>query len=187
MQSRSSSPADALDPAFARARRSDWVRLRTLILLRWIAIVGQIAAIFVGTRIFGLSIEPGLVYVAIGAAIITNLLATFLYPKTKRLSESELAGMLMFDMLQLSSLLALTGGLHNPFVLLILTQVAIAATALRGRCTLLVCGLAITLVTLLHRVHYPLVTAEGEILRLPDLFVFGFWAAIVVGIVFQAG
>ncbi|SPJ23198.1 sensor histidine kinase RegB [Palleronia abyssalis] len=170
----------------AFARRSDWVRLQTLVFLRWIAISGQIAALIVAKEAFNLRLETGLIWAAIGAAIITNLMATLVYPHAKRLSETELAGTLIFDMVQLSTLLALTGGLHNPFALLVLAQVAIAALALSARPTLIVCGVAVLLTTVLLFVHLPLVTMEGEILRQPPVFVAGFWVAIVIGIAFQA-
>jgi two-component system, sensor histidine kinase RegB len=121
------------DPTLAlfKSRRSNWVRLRTLIVLRWIAIAGQLGAITVAQRLFDLDLELGLCFLAIGAAITANLIAVFVYPENKRLTESEVAVMLLFDISQLSFLLYLTGGLHNPFALLILVPVTISATALR--------------------------------------------------------
>ena len=80
--------------------RSSWVRLRTLVILRWIAILGQITALVVSVRILGLDLEVGLAAMAIGASIIANLFSTFLYPETKRLSELEAMLMLLFDLLQ---------------------------------------------------------------------------------------
>ncbi|PZX18993.1 two-component system sensor histidine kinase RegB [Palleronia aestuarii] len=184
--SRLLSSSDTVDPVFAAARRSNWVRLRTLVLLRWIAIAGQLLAVVVGVQIFDLRPQIGLIYLAIGAAIITNLVAIFLFPETKRLSERELAGVLAFDMVQLTSLLALTGGLHNPFSVLILAQIAIAATTLRGRATVVLGVVAVVLVTLIDWMNMPLATHDGQVLRLPAIFLFGFWSAIVVGIIFQA-
>ncbi len=177
---------DALDPRYAFDRRANWVRVRTLALLRWIAISGQIAAVLVGHVVFGLSLALGPIGAAIGAAAITNIMAITIWPKTRRLSEAELAGTLIFDMVQLSSLLALTGGLHNPFALLILAQVAISAAALGRRQTRIVCTVAAGLITALLFVHLPLTTRSGEVLHLPDLFLAGFWTALLIGIVFQA-
>ena len=79
-------------PAFGqlfRDTRSDWVRLRTLILLRWMAITGQLAAITVADRAYGLELPLGLCYMAVGASIIANLISVFVYPENKRLSEIE--------------------------------------------------------------------------------------------------
>ena len=164
--------------------RSSWVRLRTLVILRWIAILGQITALIVSVRTLGLDIEVGLAAMAIGASIIANLFSTFLYPETKRLSELEAMLMLLFDLLQLCLLLYLTGGLNNPFALLVLAPVTIAATFLRLRDTAILGMITILILTALAAWHMPLRTVAGDILQMPDLFRFGFWVALVIGVVF---
>lgn len=164
--------------------RSSWVRLRTLVILRWIAILGQITALIVSVRTLGLDIEVGLAAMAIGASIIANLFSTFLYPETKRLSELEAMLMLLFDLLQLCLLLYLTGGLNNPFALLVLAPVTIAATFLRLRDTAILGAITILILTALAAWHMPLRTIAGDILQMPDLFRFGFWVALVIGVVF---
>ena len=108
--------------------RGDWVRLRTLTVLRWIAVTGQITAIFVAILVFRLDLSLGLILVAVGASVAANLVAILVYPRNTRLSENELLGMLLFDAAQLSALLALAGGLNNPFALLLLVPVTISAT-----------------------------------------------------------
>jgi two-component system sensor histidine kinase RegB len=164
--------------------RSSWVRLRTLVILRWIAILGQITALVVSVRILSLDLEVGLAAMAIGASIIANLFSTFLYPETKRLSELEAMLMLLFDLLQLCLLLYLTGGLNNPFALLVLAPVTIAATFLRLRDTAILGAITILILTALAAWHMPLRTIAGDILQMPDLFRFGFWVALVIGVVF---
>lgn len=164
--------------------RSSWVRLRTLVILRWIAILGQIIALVVSVRILGLDLEVGLAAMAIGASIIANLFSTFLYPETKRLSELEAMLMLLFDLLQLCLLLYLTGGLNNPFALLVLAPVTIAATFLRLRDTAILGIITILILTALAAWHIPLRSTAGDVLQMPDLFRFGFWVALVIGVVF---
>ena len=167
-----------------RQRRGNWIRLRTMILLRWIAVSGQIVAITVAQRSYNLQLEVGLCYLAIGAAIVANLVAIFVYPENKRLNEGELSVNLLFDMGQLSFLLYLTGGLHNPFALLILVSVTVAATTLQLRSSLILGAVAIILTTLLAFYYQPLRTEQGFILRMPQVFIFGFWGAIVIGVAF---
>jgi len=164
--------------------RGNWIRLRTLILLRWVAIIGQIVALIVSQYMFGLWLEFGLCYLAVGISAIGNLIAMFVFPENKRLSESENFFMVMFDLLQLAFLLYLTGGLNNPFALLVLGPVTISASVISLRPTLIVGGTAIILVTLLAQFHLPLRTSQGMVLRVPDLFVFGNWAAILIAVVF---
>ncbi|MBV1866434.1 MAG: ActS/PrrB/RegB family redox-sensitive histidine kinase [Marinosulfonomonas sp.] len=170
-----------------KERRSNWVRLRTLIILRWIAIFGQLVAIIVAQSVFKLNLDLGFCLMAVGTLIIANLIAIFVYPKNKRVTEQELTLMLLFDVTQLSALLYLTGGLHNPFALLILAPVSIAATALRTGPTIIIGVVAIALATLVLLFHLPLHDAAGTVLRMPQIFVFGFWTAILIGVVFLGG
>ncbi|KAF0676300.1 sensor histidine kinase RegB [Profundibacterium mesophilum] len=175
---------DQTSPVFAHTHRPNWVRLRTLLLLRWSAVMGQIAAVVVAQRLFGLQLEVGWTYLVIGSLVASNLVSGFVYPQNRRLSEAELTALLLFDITQLGLLLFLTGGLNNPFALLILAPATIAAAALHLRGSLLVGAVAILIVTVVTRWHFPLVTREGAIMRMPTDFIFGFWIAIMIGIVF---
>ncbi|WP_425044887.1 sensor histidine kinase RegB [Primorskyibacter sp. S87] len=163
---------------------TSWIRLRTMILLRWVAIAGQIAAITVAQQMYHLQLELGLCYLAVGISVIGNLVATFVFPENKRLSEYENFLMVLFDLLQLAFLLYLTGGLHNPFALLLLGPVTISANVMGLRSTVIIGATAIILVTLLAEFHFPLRTEQGFVLRIPDVFVFGNWAAIIIAIAF---
>ncbi|MEP2716735.1 ActS/PrrB/RegB family redox-sensitive histidine kinase [Pseudophaeobacter sp.] len=164
--------------------RSHWIRLRTLIVLRWFAIAGQLIAITVAQQLYNLQLELGLCLLAVGISVVSNILAIFVFPENKRLSEFENFLMVLFDLLQLGFLLYLTGGLHNPFALLVLAPVTISAAMMGLRSTLLIGGTAIILVTLMAEFHMPLRTAQGFILRIPDVFIFGNWTAIVIAILF---
>ena len=167
-------------------RRSNWIRLRTLIVLRWVAVIGQSVAIATAHFWYGLQLEIPLCVLAIGFSVTANLVAMFIYPANKRLSEAEAMWMLVFDLAQLAFLIYLTGGLHNPFALLLLTPVTIAATALSLNAVLIVGGAAIGLVTMVAFAYVPLRTFEGFVLRVPSIFLFGSWIAIVIGVSFLA-
>jgi two-component system sensor histidine kinase RegB len=169
-----------------RPTRANWIRLRTMIVLRWVAITGQLVAITVAQLFYGLQLELSLCYFVVGVSIIGNLIATFIFPENKRLSEGQNLGMVMFDLLQLGLLLYLTGGLNNPFALLLLGPVTISATALSLRSTVMLCVTAIILITVLAFYHLPLLTKDGEVLRIPGLFLFGKWTALIIAIVFTS-
>jgi two-component system sensor histidine kinase RegB len=164
--------------------RANWIRLRSLILLRWFAIAGQLTAITVAQQLYGLQLELGLCYLAVGASVIANLVAIFVFPENKRLTETQNMLTVMFDLLQLSFLLFLTGGLHNPFALLMLGPVTISAAVLSLRSTILIGGTAIVMVTLLAQYNFPLRTEQGFILAIPQVFLFGNWIALIIAIVF---
>lgn len=167
-------------------KRADWVRLRTMIYLRWVAIAGQFAAVTIVPHLFGMQLELGWCYFAIGVSVIGNLIATYLFPENMRLSEHQNLAMIIFDLLQLSFLLFLTGGLNNPFTLLLLGPVTISAAALSLRSTLGLCAIAIVSVTLLAYFHIPLRTQSGEILQIPQLFIFGQWIALIIAVIFTS-
>jgi two-component system sensor histidine kinase RegB len=164
--------------------RSHWVRLRTLILLRWMAVAGQLGAILVADQIFGFDLPLLACYMAVGASVLANLFAIELLPENRRLTETEVFLTLLFDLAQLAFLIFLTGGLSNPFALLVLAPVTISASALRLRSTVLLGGAAILLITALVFWQVPLRLTDGSALIIPQVFAFGFWLAIVIGILF---
>ena len=164
--------------------RSNWVRLRTLVVLRWFAIAGQSAAIIIAVQIYDLTFEVGLAVMTVGASVLANLFSTFLYPQSRRLSEAEATLMLVFDTLQLGLLLYLTGGLNNPFALLLLAPVTIAATVLHLWSTVGLAILSMLIITALSLWNLPVSTLGGGPLELSGLFRFGFWVSLMIGVVF---
>lgn len=167
---------------FSSGRQS--VPLRTLVMLRWWAVTGQLAALLVAQYVLGLSLAFGLCYFVVGLSIISNVTAYFIFPENKRLSQRETLLVVLFDMLQLSALLYLTGGLHNPFSILIVGPVTVSASALTAGSTIFLGGAAILITSLLTRFYMPLTTQTGERLFIPDLFLFGNWIAILIAVVF---
>ncbi|KIN74453.1 sensor histidine kinase RegB [Sulfitobacter guttiformis] len=178
-------PQQTIRPLGAR-KRANWIRLRTMILLRWVAISGQFVAVTITPQLFGIQLELGWCYFAIGVSVIFNLVAGFVFPENKRLSERQNMAMVIFDLLQLSVLLFLTGGLNNPFTLLLLGPVTISATALSLRATMVLCGMAIVSVSVLAFYHFPLRTGAGDVLQIPQLFIFGQWIALIIAVVFTS-
>ncbi|TKA95588.1 ActS/PrrB/RegB family redox-sensitive histidine kinase [Cereibacter changlensis] len=172
------------DGLLNRDTRGDWVRLRTLILLRWMAIFGQLAAIVVADRYLGMILPLGLCFMAVGASVVANLIAGFVFPQNRRLTETQALLILLFDITQLAFLLFLAGGLSNPFALLILAPVTISALALELRTTIILGFIAIGLLTFTSFFSLPLILGDGTRLVLPELFEFGFWLAIVIGLLF---
>ena len=176
--------ADSSNVILRSRHQGNWIRLRTLVMLRWWAIAGQVAALIVAQRLYNLTLDIGLLYLVIGVSVITNLVATFIYPQSKRLRETETLLIVLYDMLQLGLMLYLTGGLNNPFSVLIVGPVMATASALSTRSTLFLGFTAILIVSLLTQFHLPLRTELGFILRVPDVFLFGNWAAIVIAVIF---
>ncbi|WP_298806634.1 sensor histidine kinase RegB [uncultured Lentibacter sp.] len=164
--------------------RSNYIRLRTIIWLRWAAVFGQLTALFVAERYYNLRLEVGLFYLVIGASVLANLIAMFVFPENRRLSERENFFMVLFDLLQLGALLFLAGGLNNPFSILIVGPVAVSAAVLSTRSTILLGLITVLIASGLTQAYYPLRTELGYILRIPEIFVFGTWAAVTIAVIF---
>ena len=160
------------------------VRQRTLILLRWMAVAGQVAAILVASQAYGLQLPLGLCALAVGTSVLANIILVMLFPENRRLSETEAFLTLLFDLAQLSFLLFITGGLTNPFAILVLAPVTISASVLRLRSTVALGALAILIVSTATVWYLPLRFADGRELVIPGIFAFGFWLSIVIGILF---
>lgn len=183
--------ASTATPAEAPATVAQWVtpgpvRLHTLSLIRWIAIAGQavtLLVVYYGLG-FPFPIEAGMVVVAVAAGF--NLLTTMRRSPRVRVGDHDLAWHFAFDVLQLSALLSLTGGLQNPFSVLVLAPVMVSATLLSERATLALCGLAILCLTAMLFWHMPLPWPEAG-LQLPPVYQAGLWTGLVLSILFIAG
>jgi two-component system sensor histidine kinase RegB len=162
------------------------VRLRTLSNLRWLAISGQSAALFLVYFAFGYTLPLGYCAVAIAISAILNIVLSLRYPASHRLANREASYYLAFDMLQLAALLYLTGGITNPFALMFVAPVVIAAATLNLGNTLILAGMAFVSVSLIGIFHRPLPWPAGEALVLPQLYQAGIWAALVIGIGFTS-
>jgi two-component system, sensor histidine kinase RegB len=167
-------------------RRRDFIHLRTLIFLRWAAVLGQLAALLVAERVLGLQMPVGACLLAICILIIANVISQIIYPVTTRLGEAQAFLMLLFDLLQLTALLTLTGGINNPFSVLLLVPVTISASTLTLRSTLLLGLAAASAMTLIFRTNLPLTLANGEHLVAPLILQEGFWLSLLIGTAFLA-
>jgi len=163
------------------------VRLRTLVLIRWIAVTGQAATVLTVHYGFGFrfSTEGALTAIAISAAL--NIVATLSRRAGRRLGDREALFYLGYDTLQLSVLLFLTGGLQNPFAILMLAPVTVAATVLSRSSVIALSGLTVAALSLIAIVHLPLPQRPGISLVPHPLYVLGMWTALVCSTLFIAG
>ena len=167
----------------ARAR-ADWVRLRTLVVLRWMAITGQAAAVLIATQVLHFDLPLSMCAAVISASVSFNIVAHITHPAEKRLSERGTLLSLFFDLAQLVTMLLLTGGLNNPFAVLIIAPVTIAATALRLQSTIALGVAALASIALLTIAYVPLIQPDGSELLIPPLIRIGIAAALAIGVVF---
>jgi two-component system, sensor histidine kinase RegB len=158
------------------------VRLDTILRLRWLAALGQLAAIFVVAQglEFDLPIVPCLIIVSL--SVLLNLALQMAFNPMQRLEPAYAAALLALNIVELAALLFFTGGLQNPFSFLFLAPVLISATALPVRLTIGLGMLAVACASVLVFYSLPLPWDSDEPLVLPPIYLFGVWLSIVVAI-----
>jgi len=159
------------------------VRLGTLNNLRWLAVAGQSAALLIVHSVLGFDV-PVMCVLPIAGSAILNIVLAIVHPMSHRLSSREAAMFLAYDILQLAAMLYLTGGMDNPFALLFLAPVVIAAATLDLLSTIFLVGLSFLAVVYLAVFHLPLPWIAGEELVLPSLYRYGIWTSLLLGIGF---
>lgn len=171
--------------AFAR-RSGRGLRLSTLIRLRWLAIGGQTAAILVVGFWFGFPLPLGACFALIALSAWLNLGLRLAFPVSHRLEPNRATLLLAYDIAQLAGLLYLTGGLENPFAILLLGPVMVSATTLQPDKTFLLGAIALGAATILVFIHEPLPWFPSEEFRAPLHYVGGVWVALACALVFMA-
>lgn len=159
------------------------VRVRTLVELRWIAILGQLATLGFVDLWLGFPLPLPSALAAVGASAVLNLGLLTLYRRNARLEGSEAALHLAFDLAQLGVLLFLTGGLANPFAVLLLVPVTIAATLLPTRAAVALLAFALSILAALWRWALPLPWGDAPLL-LPEIYRIGVLIGIALGMLF---
>src|SRR5450755_3547731 len=172
--------SDVAASDFRHPRRH--VRLDTILRLRWLAALGQLAAIFIVIQglEFDLPVIPCVTIVGVSALL--NLVLQMAFNPMQRLEPAYAAALLALNVVELAGLLYFTGGLQNPFSFLFLAPVLISATALPARLTVSLGLLAVACASALFFFHLPLPWDNEEPLVLPPIYLVGVWLSIVVAI-----
>ncbi len=104
----------------------------TYIYLRWIAIIGQLISIYLVYFYFNFSFNFIYANLIVAAGVISNFYLIFIYKKTQLSDRSALLH-LIIDIIQLSGLIYLTGGITNPFIIFLLIPSVFASSNLSFR------------------------------------------------------
>lgn len=172
-------PIAPAEPDFGR------ISLRTLVAIRWVALAGQ--ALTLLTVHYGLGYRLPLLP-AVGVVACSALLNVFLTIRRQavsRLGERDAALYMGYDILQLAALIYLTGGLENPFAILVLAPITVAATILSQRPVIALSGLAVAAITIVAIWNLPL-PWSGPPPPFPLPLVLGTWTALVLATLFIA-
>ncbi len=190
MESRTLSPTTPPQPppsvkGIVNERESQ-LRLVTTVRLRWAAVLGQLIAVGVVTALYGFSLDAGSCLILIALSAWLNVYLSIRFPARHRLSTQFAMALLAYDILQLSALLYFTGGIQNPFAVLLVAPVTVSAATLPPRYTVVLGLMVIAAAAFLINNHYPLPWYDGQRLELPRDYKLGLLAALVASTGFMA-
>ncbi len=160
------------------------ILLGNLIKIRWIAIFGQVFAIFFVYLLLQIKIPFFETLLIIFLSVALNVYSYYEERKNKSISNTKAFLFLLFDTLQLGFLLFLTGGIINPFSILILAPVITSASYLPALMTVILSTISIIIIILLNFYYIPL--NLGSKFYLPEIYSFGMVTALIITVIFIA-
>ncbi len=160
------------------------ILLGNLIKIRWIAIFGQALAIFFVSFVTKIQIPFFETLTIILLSVAVNFYSYYEERKNKSISNTKAFSYLLFDTLQLGFLLFLTGGIINPFSILILAPVITSASYLPALMTVILSTISIIIIIILNFNYIPL--DLGPKFYLPNLYSFGLVASLIITVIFIA-
>lgn len=163
-------------------RNQQVVRSETLARLHWLSIIGQLIAVITTQFFFQYELPLPSCLMVIVTSIIMNLFLQL--PEGLWLNERAATWILIFDSVQFSLMIYLTGGMANPFAMMGLAPVMVAANILSAHNSILISSLVILFSTILLKYNYPLPWNPDKPIHLPFLYIVGQWTAIVLTVVF---
>jgi two-component system sensor histidine kinase RegB len=162
------------------------LRLHTIVRLRWIAVLGQLVAIGFVSFGLGFTLPIGACLTVIALSAWLNVFLAIWYPSRHRTGIAFGTSLLAYDIVQLAALLYLTGGIDNPFTMLIVAPVTVSAATLPLRNTIALGLLALVATGLLVFEHQPLPWYDGVPFELPFILKLGVFAAVCASTTFLA-
>ena len=160
------------------------ILIGNLIKIRWIAIFGQIFAIFFVSFVIKIEIPILETLFIILLSVAVNIFSYYEERKNKSISNIKTFYFLLFDIIQLGFLLFLTGGIINPFSILILAPVITSASYLPALMTVILSAISIIIIVILNFYFIPL--NLGPKFFLPEIYSFGLVAALIITVIFIA-
>ncbi len=156
---------------------------KTLVILRWIAITGQFAAINLVYFYLKLDFPLVIAHAILFLGFLTNLYLHYGI-RSSIIKDFYASIFLFYDLVQLTALLYLTGGISNPFSILMIIPTIVSSTFLSMGTTIILGFLTIIFLFLLTIFHYPLPGIHDQSITFPKLYLTGYFLAIIVGLVF---
>ena len=164
-----------------------WIKPKTLLNLRWLAIAGQGVAIAVTDLILGFAFNIWACLTIILLSCVVNLTSSFYYRREKRLTAFKTFLFLSFDLTQISFLLFFSGGISNPFSMLIIVPAIVSASFLPLIYLAILGAMTLLSILLLSVYYFPIIDVSGDILTPPEILLVGFTTSLMITVTFLGG
>ena len=168
---------------FFKSKDTIQLNKKTLVTLRWMAIIGQFVTINIVFFVFKFNFPFSLCLAAIIIGTVTNIYLQF-YFKENQLNNFSSTFFLFYDLLQLSALLYLTGGITNPFTILLIVPAIVSSTLLTLRSTVNLSIITIIILVILANYYEPLPHSENLHFHVPNYYLYAIPFAIIIGLIF---
>ena len=155
----------------------------TLTILRYIAIFGQFLAINIVYFYLDLRFPIEASYAVILVGLLTNLYLQFRI-KINQLKDFYASIFLVYDLIQLSILLYLTGGIFNPFCFLLIIPAIVSSTFLSMGTTIILGIITSLLLLVISFFHLPLPGEDMNLLHFPNFYKIGIIISVFIGLIF---
>ena len=168
---------------FFKSEENLQLEKKTLVFLRWIAIIGQSITIYTVYFIFKFEFPALYCSLIIFLGAITNLYLYFWFKKNE-LSSLDSTFFLFYDLFQLSFLLFLTGGIKNPFVIFLIVPSIVSSTLLTLKNTFTLALATILFLILITFYHFPLPHPGNLHFHVPNYYLYSVPMAVVIALIF---
>ena len=155
----------------------------TYINLRWIAIIGQFITINYIYFIFNFSFDLILTNSTILIGIFSNLYLIYVNKNTQ-LSDKIAFLFLLIDILQLSCLIYLTGGIANPFSIFLIIPAIFSSSNLGLKNNLLIVSITILIIVFLTFFNYPLPYPVNEHFHVDKYYYYSIPTSLIIALIF---
>ena len=168
---------------FFTSKDSTQLDKKTLVILRWIALVGQYSTISIVHFVFKFELPFFICSLVILIGILTNIFLQFKFKKNQ-LNNFAATFYLFYDLLQLSILLYLTGGITNPFAILLIVPAIVASTFLTLRSTINLSIATVIILLVLTIYNLPLPHYGQLHFHVPDTYLYALPMSIIITLIF---
>ena len=156
---------------------------KTVIILRWIALIGQLITIYIVHFYFSFKLPIIYCSLTIFCGGITNIFIQYNFKKNQ-LNNTESTILLFYDVIQLAVLLYLTGGVTNPFVIFLIVPAIVSSTLLNLTSTFFLSLITIIVLFIITFNYFPLPHPGDLHFHVPDYYIYAIPVSLIIVLIF---